>query len=302
MGLDGDPPEKISRLDTDTNYERINLQRGVEFVPEYSDTIFKYWLEREKSHVRYDYLEEGITEMNKAHRFIAVKALFQIHRNMHMSDSDSASEVLSLAVKLQDMFYMANPDADIKSMFLVSLASHSIADKALGIFLRTNSLEYYELFSDHRYDYQMIHQMEIDILNSINYEAILVTATEIMRRAHCCIELDDKIKVLSRYILESSQLFYEFITEYESRIAAASQYVANKYSKKPWNEIMEKYFGYKEKEIVALAFKLNSRFVNWKAPKEVIHRFAGDDQLYIRQLRFRPWNIKKTKKEVPPEN
>src|SRR6218665_1105556 len=296
MGPDGDPPKKLAKIED--NYDRIYVQRGVEFVPEYSDAIFKYWLQREKKHLRSYYLEEGITEMNRGHRFIAVKALFQIHRNMHLSDYDCAGEVLSLAVKLQDHYYMANPDADLKTMFLVSLASHSIADKAVGMFFRTNSIEFYELFSERRYDYHMIHSMEIDILHAINYESILVTGSEIMRRAHSYIILNEKAKVLARYILEASQLFYEFIVESESRMAAASQYVANKYYKKQWSQTMITCFGYKEKEIVSLAFKLNSRFVGWTAPKEAILRFGGDDRVYIKQHKFRPWSIKNNKKEL----
>ncbi len=107
-------------------------------------------------------------------------------------------------------------------------------------------------------------QMEQAILKSVNFCVNVPISYRFQRRFAKCASTNMKTLTLARYILELSLQNFAFVGETQSKMAAASLWLAFKMTKSStvWDETLVHHTSYEEKEVKCLAKSLNTMLQN----------------------------------------
>lgn len=246
------PVEEVVKAELPEGVEKVdeeNLADPVQ-VALYAFDIFNYYKERELMFAVTPYMT-GRKALTASMRAILVDWLVEVQENFELNH-----ETLYLAVKLVDLF-VCKKEITKEILQLVGAASLFIASKFDE---RCPPLvEDFLYICDDAYKRHEFLEMERCILRTIDFDIGFPLSYRFLRRYAKCGRASMETLTLARYILEMSLMEYEFITERESRMGAASLLLALRMKKAgEWTQTLEFYTGYSEKEMVPLIRKLNA--------------------------------------------
>jgi cyclin B len=122
---------------------------------------------------------------------------------------------------------------------------------------------------DDAYSREELMEMEREMLKVVDFDIGMPLSYSYLRRYAKATKESMELLTLSRYILETSLLHYEFVTERESRVAAAAFALALRMSKPQlkqpqeiWTPIHEKYSDMKYAEFAPVVHSLNKMLHN----------------------------------------
>ncbi|XP_049851612.1 G2/mitotic-specific cyclin-B3 isoform X1 [Schistocerca gregaria] len=247
------PPPGVEDFDAE------NMSDPVQ-VSEYAMDIFSYLKEREAKFVIDNYMERQ-TSINTAMRALLVDWLVEIQENFELNH-----ETLYLAVKLTDI-YLSKVTVSKETLQLVGAAAIFIASKYDE--RMAPMLEEMLYVCDGAYDKKELIRMEINILNKVGFELGIPLSYRFLRRYARCSKVTLPVLTLARYILELSLMEYTFVSESDSKLAAAALLLALKMKEiSGWTKTLQYYSGYSLEEIKDLVFKLNDMLK--MKPKEAL--------------------------------
>uniref|UniRef100_T1INA5 Uncharacterized protein n=1 Tax=Strigamia maritima TaxID=126957 RepID=T1INA5_STRMM len=240
---------------------RIDLPRGVrDFDLDnwrdpysascYAQDIFQYLKEREEKFAVKAYLEHQ-PHITRFMRAVLVDWLVEVQESFELNH-----EPLYLAVKLVDMFLHLTSGLKKDLLQLVGVTAIFIACKfdercppAIDDFL---------YICDDAYTKKQMITMEKKILQTIKFDLGAPLSYTFQRRYARCASFGLPVLTLARYILETSLMEYEFVVVSDSKLAAASLYLALQMQKtSEWTPQLQYYSGYGEADLLNLARHMN---------------------------------------------
>ncbi|XP_074657959.1 G2/mitotic-specific cyclin-B3-like [Tubulanus polymorphus] len=218
-------------------------------VGEYAYDIFEYYKEREMKFMVSPYLERQ-TEITIQMRAIVVDWLVEIQENFELNH-----ETLYLAIRLFDL-YLSKVVVRREKLQLVATAALFISCKfdercppLLDDFL---------YICDDAYNREQIIRMEQHILRTMCFDIGLPSSYRFLRRFSKCCKSSMELLTMARYILEYSQMDYNYLIYTDSELAAACLLLAFKMKKSgAWSQTLVFYTGFTERQLMPLAKKLN---------------------------------------------
>lgn len=220
-------------------------------VHQYAFDIFKYYRSREAMFAISDYMKEQ-KYVKKENRAILIDWMVEIQETFELNH-----ETLYLAVKLVDIYMSRNRDVAKNDLQLIACAAIFIASKFDE---RSPPLiDDFLYVTEETFDRDALIKMEMKMLDSVGYDLGCPLSYRYVRRYARVCKQDMATLTLSRYILETSLMFYEMVGVSESRIAAAAFLLALK-MKNPsatWSPVLHKYSGYRSDEVEPLMWELN---------------------------------------------
>ncbi|XP_064639570.1 G2/mitotic-specific cyclin-B3-like [Lineus longissimus] len=218
--------------------------------PEYAYDIFEYYKEREISFMVQPYMERQ-PEINNSMRAIVVDWLVEIQENFELNH-----ETLYLAIRLVDKY--------LEKSVIKREQLQLVASTALFIACKFDErvpplLDDFLYICDDAYTRAELTEMERNILKSIGFDLGIPSSYRFLRRYSKCCKCNMETLTMGRFILEMSQMDYEYLTYKESEMGAACLYLALKMKKTgDWTPTLIYYTGYKEEQILPLVRKLNA--------------------------------------------
>uniref|UniRef100_A0A1B6DIX4 Uncharacterized protein n=1 Tax=Clastoptera arizonana TaxID=38151 RepID=A0A1B6DIX4_9HEMI len=226
----------------------------------YAHEIFTYLKSRETHYVIKDYMpnQKGITSWMRA---LLVDWLVEVQENFELNH-----ETLYLAVKLVDM-YLGKVQVNKATLQLVGAAAMLIAAKyderippIIDDFIHV---------CDGAYTRRDMTRMEVQILKTMDFNLGIPLSYRFLRRYARCAKIQMPLLTLARFILEYSLMEYPTITLSDSKMAAASLYLALKMKKSgSWTNTLHYFSGYKVEDFKEVAILLNS--ILHKPPKDLL--------------------------------
>jgi len=223
--------EEQDWVDVDKDHMKDPFQ-----VALYAYDIFEYYKERELKFMVPDYMPKQ-TDLSHNMRGILVDWLVEVQENFELNH-----ETLYLAIRLVDA-YLSKKTVSRDKLQLVGATSLFISCKfdercppVLDDFL---------YICDDAYRREELIKMEQQILKSIDFDLGLPLSYRFLRRYSKCARSTLITLTLARFILETSQMDYNFIRNRESFQAAAALMLAQKMNNDgSWDSTLEHYTGY----------------------------------------------------------
>lgn len=217
---------------------------------EYVQDIFKILREEETTdQPRPDYMDSQ-ADINPRMRAVLIDWLVEVHMKYKLR-----SETLFLAIIILDRF-LARKCVSRKRLQLVGVVATLIAAKYEEIYPpKITDLVY---ICDKAYTKDEILEMEIVVLNVLEFQLRVPTAVQFLDRFAKVNGLPDQQRQLAQYLAELSLPEIKMIRFTPSHLAAASIYLSNKLLKQPvaWSQTMCNQTGYTEAVIKACAKEL----------------------------------------------
>jgi len=216
----------------------------------YAQDIFDYYKRRERLFKIPDYLSSKKCKITAIMRAILVDWMVEIQENFELNH-----ETLYLAVKLSDL-YMSREPQEKELLQLVGAVSVFIASKFDE---RSPPLiEDFTYICDNSFDSDQFIQMEMEILRKIDFDLGIPLSYRFLRRYSKVAKCPIKTLTLARFILEMSLMESTLITESDSKIAAASLYIAMKMTNEgAWDGEVVQASGYSLDDIEEMIKALN---------------------------------------------
>lgn len=220
-------------------------------VPHYAKDIFRHYKNRETQFSVADYLGRGETTVTRTMRAILVDWMVEIQENFELNH-----ETLYMAVKLTDL-YLDRVPVSKENLQLVGSTALFVASKfdercppCCDDFL---------YICDDAYSKEELFQCERDMLNTLQFDIGMPLSYRYLRRYAKVSKVTMDVLTLGRYILETSLMHYEFVTETESRMASASFLLALRMKKAgDWTPLLEKQSGWGLKDVEQVMWRLNA--------------------------------------------
>jgi cyclin B len=217
---------------------------------EYVQDIFKVLREEENiDQPRPDYMDSQ-ADTNPRMRAVLIDWLVEVHMKYKLR-----AETLFLAVTILDRF-LARKQVSRKKLQLVGVVSTLIAAKYEEIYPpKLSDLVY---ICDKAYTKDEILEMEIVVLNALEFQLRVPTAVQFLDRFAKVNGSSEQHRHLAQYLAELTLSEIKMIRFTPSHLAAASIYLSNKLLKQPvaWSQIMCNQTGYTEAAIKACAKEL----------------------------------------------
>jgi len=217
---------------------------------EYVQDIFKVLREEENiDQPRPDYMDSQ-ADTNPRMRAVLIDWLVEVHMKYKLR-----AETLFLAVTILDRF-LARKQVSRKKLQLVGVVSTLIAAKYEEIYPpKLSDLVY---ICDKAYTKDEILEMEIVVLNALEFQLRVPTAVQFLDRFAKVNGSSEQHRHLAQYLAELTLPEIKMIRFTPSHLAAASIYLSNKLLKQPvaWSQIMCNQTGYTEAAIKACAKEL----------------------------------------------
>ncbi|KAF8383517.1 cyb-3, partial [Pristionchus pacificus] len=221
-------------------------------VPEFAFDIFLYYRAREESFKVTGYMEKH-PKLSKDSRAVLVDWMIEIQETFELNH-----ETLYLAVKLVDIFLQNSKKAVNRSeLQLIACAAVFVASKYDE--RQPPLVDDFLYVCEDAFSRQDLEEMECQLLRTVAYDlGAPLSYSHVRRFAKAC-KVDMNTLTLARYILETSLMYYEFVSASESKIAAGAFLLALKMtdSEAVWTPVMHKYSGYKAEEIEPWMWELN---------------------------------------------
>ncbi|XP_046326729.2 G2/mitotic-specific cyclin-B3-like [Haliotis rufescens] len=216
----------------------------------YAKDIFEYYKERELKFNIDQYMSRQ-PHLTPNMRSILVDWLVEVQENFELNH-----ETLYLAVKLVDT-YLSRKQILKEVLQLVGAVSLFVACKFDE---RCPPLiEDFLYICDDAYTRQEFIQMEMNILRIVGFDLGMPLSYRFLRRYAKCARAAMETLTLARYILEMSLMEYSLLSVKESKLAAATLYLALSMKKEgTWTRTMVHFTGYEVSEIRDLSRQLNT--------------------------------------------
>ncbi|KAM9532901.1 G2/mitotic-specific cyclin-B2 [Guaruba guarouba] len=244
---------------------------------DYVKDIYEYLRELElQQSVRPHYLD-GKT-INGRMRSILVDWLVQVHSRFQL-----LQETLYMCVAVMDRFLQSHP-VPRKRLQLVGVTALLLASKYEEIFAPDVADLVY--ITDNAYTSHEIREMEIVILQELNFNLGRPLPIHFLRRASKAGEADVKQHTLAKYLMELTLIDYDMVHHRPSEIAAAALCLSQKLlGHNKWDTKQEYYTGYAEdslemtmKHMAKNVFKVNENLTKYTATK---NKYASSKLLMI---------------------
>lgn len=235
-------PEGIDDFDKE-NMNDVNQSS------EYAMDIFNYLREKEDQQQIPDYMKDQVC-ITTWMRSLLVDWMVEIQESFELNH-----ETLYLGVKLVD-HYLSKVTVGKETLQLVGAAAMFVASKYDE---RIPPLvEDFLYICDGAYTRRELIRMEMNLLKVCNFDLGVSISYRFLRRYGRCAKVTMPVLTLARYILEMSLMNYEVVTVKESKLAAASLYMALKMKGvSGWTPTLEFYTGYKIEDILSTVYLLN---------------------------------------------
>uniref|UniRef100_A0A1I7YH89 G2/mitotic-specific cyclin-B3 n=1 Tax=Steinernema glaseri TaxID=37863 RepID=A0A1I7YH89_9BILA len=220
-------------------------------VSDYAFDIFRYYKMRESSFRVNDYTKRQ-RYITKEMRAVLVDWMVEVQENFELNH-----ETLYLAVKLMDT-YMSKTQESITrdNSQLICSAAIFIASKYDE---RSPPLiDDFLYVCEDKFTRDELCETERKMFKVVGFDIGMPLSYRFLRRYAKVSKVDIATLTLSRYILETSLIFAEFIMVPESLMAAAAFLLALRMKKiGDWNPVLKKYSGYKLEDVEPLMWSLN---------------------------------------------
>jgi cyclin B len=189
-------------------------------------------------------------------RTIMVDWMVEIQENFELNH-----ETLYLAVKMTDL-YMSSVDVTKENAQLVGACALFIAAKFDE--RQPPCADDFLYICDDAYTREQLLQMEENMLKQLRFDIGMPLSYRFLRRYAKATEATMELLTLSRYILEQSLLYLDYVHERESLMAAASFALALRMNQpdadphKLWTAKHVKYSEYTYEQLDAMVWRLNA--------------------------------------------
>lgn len=245
--------------------EKVNLLNPNE-SPHFALGIFEYMKWREERFQVHPYFTEapvqnGFTEQDRVTLVDWMVEFQEIQETNH--------ETLYLAVKLAD-YYFSKKQVPRSQLQLVAFVGYLLASKFEERWPPTFDDMIY--LSENVYTREDFIKTEMSMLAVLDFDINIPTSYRYLRRYAKCIGMDMASLTCARFYLELSLVDYQFVTESQSKMAAAALWIALctlgynaelrtrskriQHDKKYWCDLLSYYTGYREFEIIELVKRL----------------------------------------------
>ncbi|XP_042454187.1 G2/mitotic-specific cyclin-2-like isoform X1 [Zingiber officinale] len=213
-------------------------------VVEYVEDIYSFYRKTEvTSCVSPDYMSQQF-DINEKMRAILVDWLVEVHYKFELMD-----ETLFLTVNIIDRF-LARQTIVRKKLQLVGVTAMLLACKYEEVSVPV--VQDLVLISDRAYTREEILEMEVLILNTLQFNMSVPTPYVFMRRFLKVAESDKKLELLSFFIIELCLVECKMLMFQPSLLAAAAIYTAQCTLQrcKCWNRTSEMHTTYSEDQLL----------------------------------------------------
>ncbi|NXH22404.1 CCNB2 protein, partial [Bucco capensis] len=250
------------------NVEDIDAEdcENPQLCSDYVKDIYLYLRDLElQQSVRPHYLD-GKT-INGRMRAILVDWLVQVHSRFHL-----LQETLYMCVAIMDRFLQSHP-VHRKRLQLVGVTAMLIASKYEEMF--APDVADFVYITDNAYTSEEVREMEIMILQELNFTLGRPLPIHFLRRASKAGEADAKQHTLAKYLMELTLIDYDMVHHRPSEIAAASLCLSQKIlGCNEWGTKQQYYTGYTEdslmmtmKHMAKNVVKVNDKSAKYTAVK-----------------------------------
>jgi len=200
-------------------YENIDTETDEFNCPDYAESIFEYYRQRDNQFSVGDYIKDQ-PYINKQMRLLLVDWMVEVQQQLEFNH-----EILYLSVKILDL-YLNHKRIEKEKLQLLGGAAMLVACKFEE--RMAPPLDDFIFVSDNAYDRNELVKMEIDILRTLEYDIGIPLSYTFLRRYAKCVKADMKFLTLARFILELSLQDYKFAPVKDSLKACAALYLALK--------------------------------------------------------------------------
>ncbi|KAM8972244.1 G2/mitotic-specific cyclin-B2-like [Pelodytes ibericus] len=226
------------------NVEDIDAEdsSNPQLCSDYVKDVYNYLRQLEvQQSIRPNYLK-GM-EVNERMRTILVDWLIQVHSKFQL-----LQETLFMAIAIMDRFLQFQPVSRNK-LQLVGVTSLLLASKYEEMYLP--ELSDFVYITDNTYTKAQIRQMEMMILQGLNFNLGRPIPLHFLRRASKCCSADARQHSLAKYLMELTLLDYDMVHFHPSIIAAAAlcltQTILNTGT---WDANLQFYTGYTKDDLL----------------------------------------------------
>ncbi|XP_028571227.2 G2/mitotic-specific cyclin-B3 isoform X1 [Podarcis muralis] len=216
---------------------------------EYALDIFMYMREREERYLLPDYMKDQ-PDITTDMRAILVDWMVEVQENFELNH-----ETLYLAVKLLDHF-LAKETTMRDRLQLIGSTAILVAAKFEE--RCKPCVDDFLYICDDAYDRKALLCTEKSILIALKYDINIPIAYRFLRQYAKCAQVNMETLTLARFICELTLQDYDFVQESASQLASACLFLALRMKELGgWGPTLERYSGYKDKELYPLVKKLN---------------------------------------------
>jgi len=245
--------------------EQVNILNPNE-SPHFALGIFEYMKWREERFAVKPYFDEAPIQsgFNEQDRVTLVDWMVEFQEIQ-----ETNHETLYLAVKLAD-FYFSKVNVPREQLQLVAFVGYLLASKFEERWPPTFDDMIY--LSENAYTRDDFIKTEMKMLAVLDFDINIPTSYRYLRRYAKCVGMDMASLTCARFYLELSLVDYQFVTESQSKMAAAALWIALstlgydadkrqrsarvRHDKKYWSDVLSYYTGYREFEIIDLVKRL----------------------------------------------
>lgn len=200
--------------------ERINVQE----VPEYIHSIFLHLKDFEKTNPDFypipGYMKRNQTDINEKMRAILNDWLIEVHLKFKL-----LPETFFLTMNIIDR-YLNKKTIQRTNLQLVGITAMLIASKYEEIY--APEVKDFVFITDKAYTRQEVISMELEILNTLEYNLTMPSANRFVEMYHHFIGYNQLVLFFSLYLLDLSIVEYKMLKYKGSLLAASVLYVASK--------------------------------------------------------------------------
>ncbi|CAL1533170.1 unnamed protein product [Lymnaea stagnalis] len=221
----------------------------------YAQDIFEYYKRREKMFTIPPYLGSKHCQISPSMRAILVDWMVEIQENFELNH-----ETLYLGVKLTDI-YLSRVKVDKEMLQLVGAAALFISSKFDERF--PPMIEDIIYICDNAFGRDEFIQMEMELLRKVDFDLGIPISYRFLRRYAKIARMSIVTLTLARYILEMSLMDCQFMVERDSKMAAATLFIAQKMKNEgSWDGEIVKGSGYELKDFKHLIAPLNKMLLS----------------------------------------
>nr|VDD64623.1 unnamed protein product [Brassica oleracea] len=220
-------------------------------VVDYIDDIYDFYKNNEcRSCVPPNYMENQ-PDINERMRGILVDWLIEVHYKFELME-----ETLYLTINLIDRFLAVHHHVARKKLQLVGVTAMLLACKYEEVSVPV--VDDLILISDKAYTRREVLDMEKLMANTLQFNFCLPTPYVFMRRFLKAAQSDQKVELLSFFIVELCLVEYEMLQYAPSQLAASAIYTAQSTLKgfEEWSRTCEFYTGYTEEKLMECSRKM----------------------------------------------
>lgn len=214
-------------LSNSTGYNlqsKIHERPNVQEVPEYIHSIFLHLKEFEKCNPDFyplpGYMKRNQTDINEKMRAILNDWLIEVHLKFKL-----LPETFFLTMNIIDR-YLNKKTIQRTSLQLVGITSMLIASKYEEIY--APEVKDFVFITDKAYTRQEVISMELEILNTLEYNLTMPSANRFVEMYHHFIGYNQLVLNFALYLLDLSIVEYKMLKYKGSLLAASVLYVASK--------------------------------------------------------------------------